>query len=110
MKKYIKWVRKLNEKYNIILDTDIGNSWDDQFALAYLLKNDVLFNIEGITIEPFKHTENESIIDNQELSYNEILNISSFLISEIVNSITILCMNKVFNKFVCRRLFERLTK
>ena len=79
MKKYIKWVRKLNEKYNIILDTDIGNSWDDQFALAYLLKN-------------------------------EILNISRFLISEIVNSITILCMNKVFNKFVCRRLFERLTK
>lgn len=73
----------MKEKYNVILDTDIGNSWDDQFALAYLLKNEDLFNIEAITIEPFKHTENESIIDNQEISYNEIINISKFLSKDI---------------------------
>lgn len=48
-------------KVNIILDTDIENSWDDQFALAYLLKNENLFNIDAITIEPFKHTEGESV-------------------------------------------------
>ena len=34
----------MKQRYNVILDTDIGNSWDDQFALAYLLKLE-LFNI-----------------------------------------------------------------
>lgn len=77
----------MKEKYNVILDTDIGNSWDDQFALAYLLKNEDLFNIEAITIEPFKHIENESIMDNQEISYNEIINISKFLSKDIENKI-----------------------
>lgn len=41
----------MKQKYNAILDADIGNSWDDQFALNYLLKNEELFNIEDITIE-----------------------------------------------------------
>lgn len=63
----------MKEKYNVILDTDIGNSWDDQFALVYLLKNDEMFNIEAITIAPFRHNEKESIIDNQELSYKDYL-------------------------------------
>lgn len=77
----------MKQKYNVILDTDIGNSWDDQFALAYLLKCEELFNIEAITIEPFKHTENESIIDNQEIGYNEILTISKLLNKNIENKI-----------------------
>lgn len=51
----------MKQRYNVILDTDIGNSWDDQFALAYLLKCEDIFNFEAITIEPFKHTESESI-------------------------------------------------
>lgn len=77
----------MKQKYNVILDTDIGNSWDDQFALAYLLKCEELFNIEAITIEPFKHTESESIIDNQKLSYNEILTVSKLLNKNIENKI-----------------------
>lgn len=77
----------MKEKYNVILDTDIGNSWDDQFALVYLLKNDDLFNIEAITIEPFIHNESESVIDNQDVSYNEILNISNLLNRDLKSKI-----------------------
>ncbi len=44
-----------NQKYNVILDTDTYNECDDQFALAYLLKSPDVFNIEAITIAPFKN-------------------------------------------------------
>lgn len=90
----------MKEKYNVILDTDIGNSWDDQFALVYLLKNENLFNIEAITIEPFKHTESESVIDNQEFSYNEILTISKLLNKNMENKIYRFSNNKSVNKII----------
>lgn len=88
------------EKFNVILDTDIGNSWDDQFALVYLLKNENLFNIKAITIEPFKHIENESIIDNQEVSYNEIVTISKLLNKEIENIIYRFSNNEAIEKII----------
>ena len=90
----------MKEKYNVILDTDIGNSWDDQFALAYLLKNEDLFNIEAITIEQFRHSENESVLDNQELSYNEILTISQFLNKDIKNKIYRFSNNESVEKII----------
>lgn len=90
----------MKQKYNVILDTDIGNSWDDQFALVYLLKNENLFNIEAITIEPFKHTENESIIDNQEISYNEITNISKLLSKDVENKIYRFSNNEAVEKII----------
>ena len=88
------------EKFNVILDTDIGNSWDDQFALVYLLKNENLFNIKAITIEPFKHIENESIIDNQDVSYNEIVTISKLLNKEIENIIYRFSNNEAIEKII----------
>lgn len=90
----------MKQKDNVILDTDIGNSWDDQFALVYLLKNENLFNIEAITIEPFKHTENESIIDNQEISYNEITNISKLLSKDVENKIYRFSNNEAVEKII----------
>lgn len=75
----------MKEKYNVILDTDIGNSWDDQFALVYLLKCGDIFNLEAITIEPFRHNESENILDNEKISYNEIIKISKFLDKDIEN-------------------------
>ena len=90
----------MKQKYNVILDTDIGNSWDDQFALVYLLKNENLFNIEAITIEPFKHTESESVIDNQKLSYNEILTISKLLNKNIENKIYGFSNNESVEKII----------
>ena len=66
------------KKINLILDTDTYNECDDQFALAYLLKCQDLFNIEAITIAPFSHKSvNVSTSDGQKLSYNEILKICS---------------------------------
>lgn len=90
----------MKQKYNVILDTDIGNSWDDQFALVYLLKNENLFNIKAITIEPFKHTESESVIDNQKLSYNEILTISKLLNKNVENKIYRFSNNEAVEKII----------
>ena len=59
---------------NIILDTDTYNECDDQFALAYLLKNQDKFNIEAITVAPYSHSDRkETIEETTEKSYNEIL-------------------------------------
>lgn len=90
----------MKEKYNVILDTDIGNSWDDQFALAYLLKCEDIFEINAITIEPFKHIESESIFDNQELSYNEIIKISKLINKDTENKIYRFSNNKSVNKII----------
>ena len=43
------------KKINVILDTDTYNECDDQFALAYMIKSQDVFNIEAITIAPFSH-------------------------------------------------------
>ena len=45
------------EKINVILDTDTDtyNEYDDQFALAYMLKNQDIFNVEAITVAPYSH-------------------------------------------------------
>ncbi len=68
------------ERINVILDTDTYNECDDQFALAYMIKSQDIFNIEAITIAPYSHKErNENIIDGQEKSYNEILKICNYL-------------------------------
>lgn len=90
----------MKEKYNVILDTDIGNSWDDQFALAYLLKSEESFNVETITIAPFKHNEEESIIDNQNISYNEILKIGQVLNKDLVGKICKFDTNETIDRII----------
>ena len=69
------------EKVNVILDTDTYNECDDQFALAYMIKSQDIFNIEAITVAPYHHTSQKdlTIRDGQELSYNEILKICKLL-------------------------------
>jgi len=76
-----------NEKINVILDTDICNECDDQFALAYLLKSQERFNIDAITIAPFKHENGYSIEDGLNKSYDEIINISNYLNFDYTNKI-----------------------
>ena len=51
-------------------------------------------------IEPFKHTEIESIIDNQELSYDEILTISKLLNKNIENKIYRFSNNESVEKII----------
>lgn len=77
-----------NKKINVILDTDTYNECDDQFALSYLIKNKNLFNIEAITIAPYSHaTRNVSVIEGQELSYNEVIKISKWLNFDTKNKV-----------------------
>ncbi len=67
------------EKVNVILDTDIYNECDDQFALSYLIKSQDRFNIEAITIAPFHHHNSISIPEGTEESYKEVLKICKWL-------------------------------
>ncbi len=68
-----------NQKVNVILDTDIYNECDDQFALSYLLKSQNKFNIEAITVAPYHHDNNISIEEGIDKSYNEIIKICNWL-------------------------------
>lgn len=76
------------EKINVILDTDTYNECDDQFALAYMIKSQDIFNIEAITVAPYSHKErNETVISGQEKSYNEILEICKWLNFDTTNKV-----------------------
>lgn len=68
------------EKRNVIFDTDTYNECDDQFALAYLLKSQDVFQIDAITVAPYSHKKyHETVISGQEKSYQEILKICKWL-------------------------------
>ena len=76
------------EKINVILDTDTYNECDDQFALAYMIKSQDIFNIEAITVAPYSHKErNETVISGREKSYNEILKICNWLNFDTTNKV-----------------------
>lgn len=76
------------QKINVILDTDTYNECDDQFALAYMLKSQDIFNIVAITVAPYSHKQrNESVISGQEKSYNEILKICNWLNFNTTNKV-----------------------
>lgn len=79
--------KKTKEKINVILDTDTYNECDDQFALAYLLKSQERFNIEAITVAPYHHDNNISIIEGNEKSYNEIVKICKYLNFDTTNKV-----------------------
>lgn len=83
---YITQYKK--EKLNVILDTDTYNECDDQFALAYMIKNQYIFNIEAITVAPYSHKErNETVISGREKSYNEIIKICNWLNLDTTNKV-----------------------
>lgn len=76
------------QKINVILDTDTYNECDDQFALAYMLKSQDIFNIVAITVAPYSHKQrNETVISEQEKSYNEILKICNWLNFDTTNKV-----------------------
>lgn len=69
-------------KVDVVLDTDAYNEIDDQFAIAYLLKNKEKLNTVAIYAAPFFHKINKksaSVLDGMEKSYNEILKILSLM-------------------------------
>lgn len=95
---YINHYKK--EKINVILDTDTYNECDDQFALAYMIKNQDIFNIEAITVAPYSHLErNETVISGQEKSYNEILKICHWLNFDTTNKVFKGALDYVCNEY-----------
>ena len=76
------------KKLNVILDTDTYNECDDQFALAYMLNSQDIFNIEAITIAPYSHKKyNVSVKEGQKNSYNEVLKICKWLDFDTTNKV-----------------------
>ncbi len=77
---YIFIHRYKQPKLNVILDTDTYNECDDQFALAYMIRSQDIFNIEAITIAPFSRpSKHVTTVNSQELSYHEVLKICKLL-------------------------------
>ncbi len=61
------------QKEKVILDTDMANEVDDQFALCYLIKSLKNIKLEAITIAPFKdsgYCPVKTIEDGTKISYD----------------------------------------
>lgn len=70
------------EKRNVILDTDMANEVDDQFALCYLIKSLKDINLQAITIAPFYgsgYAKTKTIEDGTNLSYDTTCKILDML-------------------------------
>ena len=50
-------------KIDVVLDTDAYNEIDDQFAIAYLLRNQDRLNIKGFCAAPFFNINSSSPAD-----------------------------------------------
>lgn len=55
-----------------VLDTDAYNEIDDQFAIAYMLKNRDRINVKAIYAAPFLNQKSVSPADGMEKSFSEI--------------------------------------
>lgn len=69
-------------KKKVILDTDMFNEIDDQFALTYLIKSLDVFELEAITIAPFSksgYADTMTIEEGTEKSYDTTLKILDML-------------------------------
>ena len=68
-----------NGKIDVILDTDPYNEIDDQYAIAYLLKNKERLNTIGFCAAPFFNSRSSSPADGMKKSYDEIKKLLSIL-------------------------------
>ena len=62
-----------DKRVDAVLDTDAYNEIDDQFAIAYFLKNPQRINPLAIFAAPFLNERSTSAEDGMEKSYDEIL-------------------------------------
>ena len=66
----------MNKLKNVVLDTDMYNEVDDQFALTYLMKSLDKLNVEAITIAPFLgsgYANTKTIEEGTKKSYDTTL-------------------------------------
>ena len=64
---------------DVVLDTDAYNEIDDQFAIAYLIKNSDKLNTKAIYAAPFHNEKSKGPKDGMEKSYNEIKKVLDLL-------------------------------
>ena len=72
---YLKNLCTPEGKIDVVLDTDTYNEIDDQFAIAYLLKNQDKLCVKGFCAAPYLNEKSTSPEDGMEKSYNEIFKI-----------------------------------
>ncbi len=78
-------VKEMNEIKKVILDTDMYNEVDDQFALTYIMKSLQNIELEAITIAPFSksgYAEELSIQDGVQKSYETTIKLLKMLEKE----------------------------
>ena len=79
---YTRAVRRLEKpkgKIDVVLDTDMFNEVDDQFALAYLLQSGDRVNLKAICAAPFYNHHSEGPADGMQKSYEEVFRILKML-------------------------------
>ena len=71
----VKRLERPKGRINIVLDTDTYNEIDDQYAIAYILKNEDRLNLQAIYAAPFQNLKAENAAIGMQMSYDEIFNI-----------------------------------
>lgn len=64
---------------DVVLDTDAYNEVDDQFAIAYLVRQPELLRLRAIYAAPFFNEKSSGPKDGMEKSYDEILTLLTLL-------------------------------
>ena len=72
---YLKRLERPKGPVDVVIDTDTYNEVDDQFALAYLIKNDAKLKLKAIYAAPFFNKMSSSPKDGMEKSYEEIFKV-----------------------------------
>ena len=70
-------------RIDVILDTDAYNEIDDQFAIAYLLKNKWKLNTKAFYAVPFHNGLSAGPEDGMEKSYHEILKLLKMMNEDV---------------------------
>lgn len=78
-KRMMERLQKPKGRVDVVFDTDTYNEIDDQYALAYLIKNPERLNIKAIYAAPFFNDKSSGPAEGMEKSYQEIMNILSLM-------------------------------
>lgn len=75
----IERLKKPCDKIDVVLDSDMFNEVDDQFALAYLLQSEEKMNLKAIYAAPFFNHHSKDPKNGMEKSYEETFRVLKLL-------------------------------
>ncbi len=78
-KRIMQRLQKPKGIVDVVFDTDAYNEIDDQYALAYLIKNPERLNVKAIYAAPFFNDKSSGPAEGMEKSFQEIMNILSLM-------------------------------